>query len=98
MKLLWKSLELRDYDVEHLCTVLESDIDGRTWVALKPPIPGFLYGESGEIERIALSPRYTGSSIVPLTESPLTVNVWLRRPESAGDGFRLADIAKVREC
>lgn len=96
MKFLWKSAELRDYNVEHVCVVLERCDEARVLVAVSPPIPGYLYNEVEDVELMALSPRYTESTLIPLSESPLTVNVWLPKGELSEGEFRLADIGKVR--
>lgn len=93
-----RSTELREYSVKHRCTVLKviSAQAGREkiLVGLDPSIPGYIYDQPKDLEKVVISPRHKGTTLLPeVSEWPLRVYMCI--PEDGGDWnigpFRILD-------
>lgn len=71
-----QSIEHRSYHVKHGC-IVRGDVDGgKLLVDLAPPIPGWVYDQPADLDRVVLAPRYTNMALTPrISEWPCIVNI-----------------------
>lgn len=96
-----KSIEHRNYHVKHGCTVRLTVDGNKLLIEVVPPIPGYVYDESQDLNMIVLAPRYVDMALTPtISEWPCTVNICL--PETGGDWetgpWRLLDIGELTKA
>lgn len=93
-----KSIELRDYDAIHRCSVIESVDENKLLIAVTPPIPAHVYEQTKDLDMLVLAPRYSGSILVPrISEWPCVVNICLPEIADRWDQgpWRLLDIGEI---
>lgn len=92
-----RSTELREAWTR-TCEVLRLVDDGskpkKILVRVDPPVPGYLYGSTEDLDRFVLAPRHRGASIYPkVSEWPCHVHVCLPKEGGTWDRgpYRIAD-------
>lgn len=71
-----KSIEHRSYHVKHGCIVRDNVIEGMLLIDLDPPIPGWVYNQPMNLDRVILAQRYSDMALTPqISEWPCIVNI-----------------------
>lgn len=97
MKVFFRSIDHRDYNVKHECSVSGVIDNGTIIVEAKVPIPQWVYDSPGDMSRIVLATRYADDTLTPeVSRWPCIVNVcvpefdnWMHGP------WRVLDIAEL---
>ena len=93
-----KSIELRNYNQKHGCTVLDVVDSTKLLVELEPPIPGFVYNQTDDLDLVVLAPRYEGTTLTPaVSEWPCIVNICLPKTMDGWHSgpWRLLDVGEI---
>jgi hypothetical protein len=95
-----RSIELRNYDKKHLCSVVSVVDENKLLVTVSPAVPAHIYEQSEDLEMLVLAPRYADISLAPISEWPCVVNICI--PNSAGSWvggpWRLLDIGEISQA
>jgi hypothetical protein len=92
-----RSTELREpwtRTCEFLRHVDEGAGPDKILVRVDPPVPGYLYGSTADLDRFVLAPRHKGASLYPdVSEWPCHVHVCLPKEGGTWDRgpYRIAD-------
>ena len=93
-----KSIELRDYDAKHGCSVIKVVDENKLLVALTPAIPAHVYEQPQDLDVLVLAPRYAGAELYPnITEWPCVVNICIPKLDDTWEQgpWRLLDIGEI---